>query len=82
MQREGFWSPRTASVDWCEPNYLHSVYVAEWYNTLSSLAVVLMGLTGIALSTIYTMGPSSIVRLPELLMAGIAEPCNKPKDFN
>ena len=54
MQREGFWSPRTASVDWCEPNYLHSVYVAEWYNTLSSLAVVLMGLTGIALSTIFS----------------------------
>jgi dihydroceramidase len=54
VEKHGYWSPRTASVDWCEPNYLHSYYVAEWFNTLSSFAVVLMGLTGVILSLIYS----------------------------
>ncbi|KAK3808526.1 MAG: alkaline phytoceramidase family protein [Benniella sp.] len=34
----GFWSPNTASVDWCENNYVVSYYVAEYWNTVSNLA--------------------------------------------
>jgi len=42
----GFWQRfgAPASVDWCEPNYVHSLYVAEWYNTLSSIPIALLGL--------------------------------------
>ncbi|HKP60154.1 MAG TPA: ceramidase domain-containing protein [Polyangiales bacterium] len=36
-----------SSVDWCEPNYVHSAYVAEWWNTLSSLAIVGLGMYGL-----------------------------------
>jgi dihydroceramidase len=36
-----------SSVDWCEPNYEHSAYVAEWWNTLSSLAIVGLALYGL-----------------------------------
>ncbi len=36
--RLGFWGPRTASVDWCEPNYVWSHYVAEWWNTITSVS--------------------------------------------
>lgn len=43
----GYWGPRTASVDWCEPNYVWSPYVAEWWNTVSSLAIVASGLMGV-----------------------------------
>ncbi|MCC6810930.1 MAG: ceramidase [Deltaproteobacteria bacterium] len=37
-----FWASRgtVSAVDWCEPNYLHSPYVAEWWNTWSSLLIV------------------------------------------
>ena len=52
-ERTGFWSPRTSTVDWCEPNYVYTPYVAELWNTLSSLAVVLMGVVGLALSWRY-----------------------------
>ncbi|KAI8393790.1 uncharacterized protein BYT42DRAFT_18851 [Radiomyces spectabilis] len=31
----GYWGPITSSVDWCEKNYTHWYYVAEWWNTLS-----------------------------------------------
>jgi dihydroceramidase len=43
----GFWGPPTSSVDWCEANYAHSPYVAELFNTLSSLAIVLAGSIGL-----------------------------------
>ena len=47
---QGFWTTRgaPASVDWCEPNYRHSAYIAEWWNTLSSLVIVALGLYGLA----------------------------------
>ena len=51
--RLGFWSPRTASVNWCEPDYLWSPYVAEFWNTASSVVVVLGGLLGLVLSLRY-----------------------------
>ena len=44
MTETGYWGPITASVDWCEDNYVYSYYVAEFFNTLSSLPVALMGL--------------------------------------
>jgi len=39
---EGFWTP-TSSIDWCERNYIVSWYIAEFWNTLSSLIIILCG---------------------------------------
>jgi dihydroceramidase len=43
----GFWGPPTASVDWCEANYAVNHYVAEWWNALSSLPLVALGVFGL-----------------------------------
>ncbi|OMJ10332.1 putative alkaline ceramidase dcd3A [Smittium culicis] len=43
----GFWGPVTASVDWCEDNYVKSYYIAEFYNTISSLVIFLVGEYGV-----------------------------------
>lgn len=40
-----YWT-MNAAVDWCEQNYVHSRYVAETYNVLSSLGFVVAGLLG------------------------------------
>lgn len=49
-----FWDPVTgkiklASIDWCELNYEVSEYIVEFWNTLSSLSFVLIGLANLIL---------------------------------
>lgn len=38
-----YWGPVTADYNWCEQDYKITPYVAEFFNTASSLAVVLAG---------------------------------------
>ena len=45
--QEGFWGPVTANMDWCESNYEYTFYVAELFNTLSSIPVFLSGAYGL-----------------------------------
>ncbi|KAF4349619.1 hypothetical protein CsatB_025392 [Cannabis sativa] len=41
-----FWGPVT-STDWCEKNYMHSSYVAEFFNTISNIPCVVLALFGL-----------------------------------
>jgi hypothetical protein len=50
MTATGYWGEPTATIDWCEPNYEYSFYVAEFWNTVSNLLFVLLGLYGLARS--------------------------------
>ncbi|GJJ74134.1 dihydroceramidase [Entomortierella parvispora] len=45
----GYWSPNTASVDWCESNYVVTYYIAEFWNSVSSLFIILLGELGLYL---------------------------------
>jgi len=49
----GFWGARTSAVDWCEPNYTHSYYVAEIFNTITSLPAFFLALFGLYLTNKY-----------------------------
>lgn len=40
---DGFWGKPASSVDWCEPNYVHSHYIAETFNTFTSLVIAASG---------------------------------------
>ncbi|KAM0005849.1 putative ceramidase [Helianthus debilis subsp. tardiflorus] len=37
-----FWGPVTSSHEWCEKNYVVSSYVAEFYNTISTIPCILL----------------------------------------
>lgn len=50
---EPFWGLPTSNVDWCEANYVHSRYVAELFNTLSSVPMVLVAAWGLWLCRHY-----------------------------
>lgn len=39
-----FWGPVTSTREWCEKNYTHSSYVAEFYNTVSNVPSILLAL--------------------------------------
>jgi dihydroceramidase len=45
----GFWGAPTSTVDWCEANYAVTPFVCEFFNTLSSLAMIAAGALGILL---------------------------------
>jgi len=40
---EGYWGPPTASVNWCEADYVATPYVAEIWNALSSFLIAAAG---------------------------------------
>jgi dihydroceramidase len=44
---QGYWLPHTSSIDFCEPNYIISPYVAEFHNSWSSALIAVMGIIGI-----------------------------------
>ena len=47
----GYWhgafGMMPSTVEWCEVNYDVCAWIAEFWNTLSSLAIVLLGLLGV-----------------------------------
>mmetsp|Transcript_66923 Transcript_66923/g.81951 ORF Transcript_66923/g.81951 Transcript_66923/m.81951 type:complete len:127 (+) Transcript_66923:40-420(+) len=49
INMDGYWGPVDSIVDWCEPNYYVTQYIAEFLNTLSSIPMVIFPLIGIYL---------------------------------
>mmetsp|Transcript_24980 Transcript_24980/g.48544 ORF Transcript_24980/g.48544 Transcript_24980/m.48544 type:complete len:293 (+) Transcript_24980:207-1085(+) len=43
----GWWGEATSGIDWCERNYTHTIYIAEFFNTISNIGLILSGLTTI-----------------------------------
>lgn len=49
----GFWSPTTSTIDWCENNYEVTKYIAEFWNTISNLSMIIPPLYSYICSIIY-----------------------------
>lgn len=42
-----FWGPVTSTKECCEKNFVHSSYIAEFYNTISNIPTILLALIGL-----------------------------------
>lgn len=43
----GYWGHHTGTIDWCETNYSHSRYIAEFVNSLTNFPSIFLGLYGL-----------------------------------
>ncbi|KAL0485062.1 dihydroceramidase [Acrasis kona] len=41
-----YWGKPTANINWCEPDYVHSPYIAETFNTFSNLVYLFVAISG------------------------------------
>jgi len=57
----GFWGSPTSSIDWCERNYEVSYYIAEFWNTISNLAFILVGVMGIVQAARHRYEPRFVM---------------------
>ncbi|XP_072118702.1 alkaline ceramidase 3 isoform X2 [Mobula birostris] len=46
FDRAGYWGEPTSTLDWCEENYAVSFYVAEFWNTVSNLIMIVPPIYG------------------------------------
>jgi len=53
LNQQGFWGQRTSAVDWCESNYTWNYYIAEFFNTITSLPAAFLALYGMYLTYKY-----------------------------
>ena len=67
----GYWGPKTSTMDFCEPNYEHSHYVAELYNTITSIPIFLVGLSGVLLSKSQRLGREQTLCYTMVAIVGI-----------
>jgi dihydroceramidase len=43
----GYWGQPTSTIDWCEANYETTTYIAEFWNTISNLIMIILPMYGI-----------------------------------
>jgi dihydroceramidase len=71
FDQPGFWGPVTASIDWCEPNYVVSYYVAEFWNTISNLGFIAFPMVWLYLGIRYQFERRLILACVATFMVGL-----------
>lgn len=71
----GVWGPPTSTLDWCEYNYQMTSYVAEFWNTISNLFMIIPPLWGIYLGIKQQIGTRLLLCYLSLLVVGIGSWC-------
>lgn len=60
----------SATIDFCEANYVHSSHVAEWWGTLSAVFMVILGGAGVALGVHHGLKAKHVALWLHLAITG------------
>jgi len=71
LNQPGYWGSRTSAVDWCEPNYTWSFYIAEFFNTITSVPAAFLALNSIYLTYKYGYSKRFFVVNMMVAMVGV-----------
>ncbi|KAK2807621.1 hypothetical protein FQN51_000058 [Onygenales sp. PD_10] len=72
---DGFWSPVTSTLNWCEEDYYFTPYAAEIVNTLTNLVFVFLGCKGISNCIRNGHDPVFLVAFISYVVIGIGSTC-------
>ena len=67
----GYWGPPTSTLDWCEANYEVSYFIAEFWNTISNLSMIIPPIYGIIQCYQNGLEKVFILNYALLLLTGI-----------
>ena len=67
----GFWGTPTSTLDWCEANYENVYFIAEFWNTVSNLGMIIPPVSGIYHCYRQGLENKFIVNYAFLLLTGI-----------
>jgi len=67
----GYWGEPTSTTDFCEPNYAVSHYVAEFFNALSSIPLVVVGICGVVHSRRLKLGVEQAACYAVVALVGV-----------
>ncbi|KAJ2269544.1 Alkaline ceramidase 3, partial [Coemansia sp. RSA 371] len=70
-----YWGERTSTIDWCEENYAISNYIAEFWNTLTNVAMITLAVLGIYSSIRHRHGKRVTAMYVGLLLVGVGSAC-------
>ncbi|GAB5359638.1 hypothetical protein AAMO2058_000560400 [Amorphochlora amoebiformis] len=66
-----FWGKITATIDWCERNYVFSSYIAEFWNTISNFAIIALAWYGLVQARKYRLEMRFVMCYLSLMIVGI-----------
>ncbi|XP_033119808.1 alkaline ceramidase 3-like isoform X2 [Anneissia japonica] len=67
----GVWGEPTSTLDWCEQNYVNSMYIAEFWNTVSNVFMIFPPLIGIRFAVKDGLERRFVLAFFGLLIVGI-----------
>ena len=67
----GYWGKPTSTLDWCEKNYVISSYVAEFWNTITNLSMIITPIYGMIAAYQQGIERRYLICYALLLLTGI-----------
>ncbi|CAG8550436.1 12899_t:CDS:2 [Funneliformis mosseae] len=73
--KEHFWGDPTATLDWCEENYIVHKYIAEFINTTTNLIFISLAIFGIHSTLKYGLSFRNVLGYAGIALVGIGSWC-------